>query len=127
MPHAENCPVFRFYEVRPNLNSDASNLNLVARSFYEMPRRKNEVLNPLRERRNATIKTGTQPAPCPYYFNLFTRCFDLTALQSARDYTENSRNYFAARALLRNFSKFPGFSSKAYDPASGTPFEFTAT
>ncbi len=26
-----------FYEVRPNLNSDASNLNLVARSFYKMP------------------------------------------------------------------------------------------
>ncbi len=28
-----------FYEMRRNLNSDASNLNLVARSFYEMPTR----------------------------------------------------------------------------------------
>ncbi len=34
---AKSGPKYRFYEVRPNLNSDASNLNLVARSFYEMP------------------------------------------------------------------------------------------
>ncbi len=34
---AKNSVKYRFYEVRPNLNSDASNLNLVARSFYETP------------------------------------------------------------------------------------------
>ncbi len=34
---AKNSIKYRFSDVRPNLNSDASNLNLVARSFYEMP------------------------------------------------------------------------------------------
>ncbi len=33
---------YGFYEVRPNLNSDASNLNLVARNFHEMPSVKNK-------------------------------------------------------------------------------------